>query len=40
MIIAGCFLFCMLYLLVTLRQDLYRAWRWLIPAVAACYLAL
>ena len=40
MIIAGCCLFCLLYVVFTMRQDLYHAWRWLVPAVAASFLAL
>lgn len=40
MIIAGCCLFCLLYVVFTMRQDFYHAWCWLIAAVAACFLAL
>lgn len=39
-IIAGCGLFCLIYIICTMRQDFYHAWRWLIPSVAACYLGL
>lgn len=40
MIVFGAFVFCLLYLLVTARRNFYRAWRSMIPAVAACHIAL
>ena len=40
MIIFGCCILCVFYILATMSQDFYHAWKKLIPAAAAFYIAL